>query len=285
MLAFILSILTSTLIFIIFKGFNKYKIDSFQAIVFNYFTAFCCGTFIINKDNPLLAFDNVSWLPYCIVCGSLFISLFYLMSQSTVLNGMGTTSIAVKMSMALSLLFIFIYQKESFQLLKILAFAFAFLSVLFVSRKKDTASNKAGWMLIVLFLGSGILDVILNLSTQSNLVSLSSSLFSAFSFGFAGILGFAILVVLILSKRKKFHWKNLVAGICLGIPNYFSIYFFLEAYNQLSWSDTSVLALTNLGIVILSSIIGILFFKDVMNRFKWIGFGLCGLSILLLILN
>ncbi len=43
MIALAGTIISSTLIFVIFRLFEKYKIDTFQAIVFNYFTAFICG--------------------------------------------------------------------------------------------------------------------------------------------------------------------------------------------------------------------------------------------------
>ena len=43
MLYLLLSVLFSSAIFIIFKLFDTYKINTLQAIVFNYFTAFTIG--------------------------------------------------------------------------------------------------------------------------------------------------------------------------------------------------------------------------------------------------
>ncbi|MDG1658691.1 MAG: EamA/RhaT family transporter, partial [Crocinitomicaceae bacterium] len=43
MIALLLSVLSSSLIFVIFKLFARFKIDTFQAIVVNYFMAFIIG--------------------------------------------------------------------------------------------------------------------------------------------------------------------------------------------------------------------------------------------------
>jgi len=43
MLYLLLSVLFSSAIFIVFKLFDTYKINTLQAIVFNYFTAFTIG--------------------------------------------------------------------------------------------------------------------------------------------------------------------------------------------------------------------------------------------------
>ena len=50
MIYLILSILSSTAIFVLFKLFNKYNIDTLQAIVVNYFTAFAFGIIANNQS-------------------------------------------------------------------------------------------------------------------------------------------------------------------------------------------------------------------------------------------
>ena len=95
MIPLLVSILCSSLIFIIFKLFPKFKIDTFQAIVFNYFTAFICGVLLFGKEWNAAALDSGNWHWYIVLCAILFISLFILMGISSQKNGVALTSIAV----------------------------------------------------------------------------------------------------------------------------------------------------------------------------------------------
>jgi drug/metabolite transporter (DMT)-like permease len=62
-----------------------------------------------------------------------------------------------------------------------------------------------------------------------------------------------------------------MAGIFLGIPNYYSIYFLLESYQSLSWQDSSILAIVNVSVVLLSVITGFIVFKEVICKRKLAG--------------
>lgn len=286
MIPLLLSILSSSLIFVIFKLFKRYGIDTFQAIVVNYFTAFAIGfTLYGHTWNPACLEQN-SWMYFAGICALLFIGLFLIMGKSSQLNGVASTSIAVKMSMAISLIFMIIGYGESVTLLKTIGIGLAFVGVYLVSKPSKSENNQTSalWMLIVLFFGSGALDFILNYVQNTQLDLLKDSLFSAIGFGLAGILGLSILIVRYILGKSKFQFKNIIAGIILGIPNYFSIYLLLRSYETTGWDDSTVLAITNVSVVLLSAIIGFTAFKESTTTQKIIGlvsaiFAICVLYI------
>jgi drug/metabolite transporter (DMT)-like permease len=159
-----LAIFLSSLIFVLFKVFPRFKIDTFQAIVFNYISAFLCGYILYGSDLKEEAWENTNWIFYVVLAALLFISLFVLMGKSAQKNGMAITSVAVKMSMAVSVLgMVFIYN-EQLPFLKIIAILLAFSGVILVSFSKKSIDSKqqTWWMLLILFFGSGILDLLLN---------------------------------------------------------------------------------------------------------------------------
>ena len=57
----------------------------------------------------------------------------------------------------------------------------------------------------------------------------------------------------------------------MGIPNYFSIYLLMESYRSTGWNDSTVLAVMNVSIVLMSSIIGFIAFKENVTLKKIIG--------------
>jgi drug/metabolite transporter (DMT)-like permease len=275
MIFLILSILASSLIFVIFRLFPKYKIDTFQAIVINYFVAFVSGITLFGNELKPQAFENLSWLPFCILCGFLFISLFIIMGISSQKNGVALTSVSVKMSMAMTLFLMIIWYSEPFTFLRILGIVLAIFGVTFMSWSKNKAKKEQKvilWMLLILFLGSGALDFTLNYTQKFHLKDLPTSLFSAFGFGIAGLLGLFILLIQLIQKKTIFSFKNVIAGIILGIPNYFSIFLLMQSYTEMHpWSDSTVLAITNVSIVLLSAFYGFVLFKEHFSKLKAIG--------------
>ena len=272
MIALLLSVLSSSLIFVIFKLFARFKIDTFQAIVVNYFMAFSIGVVLYGDTWNERIMQNTSWVPFVIICAFMFIGLFLIMGKSSQLNGVASTSVAVKMSMAVSLLLMIIGYGESINTLKITGIALAFIGVYLVSSTKGTKlSSSHKWMLTVLFIASGGFDFLLNYIQNNHLTDLSPALFSAIGLGLAGAIGLALLLVQALRGKVEFELKNIAGGIVLGIPNFFSIYLLLLSYKTTGWTDSTVLAITNVSVVLLSAMMGFVFFKEKATRMKLLG--------------
>lgn len=291
MFSILISVLATTWIFILFKLFPKYGVNTFQAIVINYLTACVCGSLLYGNTLTKTAFAHTSWIPFVFLCGILFISIFYLMGISSQRNGIAITSVAVKMSMAISMGLMIVLYHESVTMLKIGGIILACFGVLFMSRSESQRKNEpvntrslrlskgASLLLLAIFLGCGALDFVLNYVQSFHLNQLSTSLFSAFGLGMAGIFGGIVLLINILRKKEKFEKKSIVAGILLGIPNYFSIYYLIKSYSSTSWSDSTVLAVLNVATVITSTLAGLLLFKEKLNLQKSIGLILSILAI------
>jgi len=97
-------------------------------------------------------------------------------------------------------------------------------------------------------------------------------------FGFAFIIGFTIILV----KKIKFTTRDIVAGIALGIPNFFSIYFQLKALSAFDNNGALLYPSLNIGIIIGSTLAAILFFKEHLSKVNKVGIAIAIFAILLL---
>ncbi len=283
----LLTILFSGFIFVLFKLFPIFKIDTFQAIVVNYFVAFLCGFLFFPFELTKFVSVNQFWFLNAISASILFIGLFLIMGISSQRNGLSSTSVAVKMSMALSVLGMMISYSEEVQWMKIAGIILAITGVISMTIQPSTEKNQVSstWMLLLLFVGSGLLDFLLNYIQHHVLMKNETAFFTAVAFGMAGVIGVFIAFFLWVKGQLKPSSRNILAGILLGIPNYFSIYFLMKAYDVLTWSDSSILAIINVSIVVLASIVGLLFFKEKWNKLKIIGFISSLISILFIYLS
>lgn len=279
MIFLLLSILSSSAIFVVFKLFKKYNVNTLQAIVVNYFIAFAFGimttTTAININNIVTS----DWFYGAVVLGFLFIAIFNVMALTAQKNGLSVASVASKMSVIIPIVFgIFIF-KESIGALKITGIVLALIAVYLTSLKPkdDVVLTKSIYLPIILFLGSGIIDTSINYFAPDDQIPI----FSAVIFAFAGIIGCLILVYKSIRGTTRFKLNCIPFGLALGVLNYYSIYFLLKALRVQGIESSTLFTVNNVGIVAFSTLIGLLIFKEHISLKNWIGIGIAIISILL----
>ena len=286
MLNLALSVLCSSLIFVIFKLFGTYKIQSLYAIVVNYFVACICGILFYEGKINVSELVGSGWFYGTFALGILFITIFNIMAKSSQLNGVAVTSVATKMSLAIPVLFALLVYKESLSIWQGLGVLLALAAVYFASIKKKglVIASKTLLLPFLVFIGSGVIDTTIKYIQDEFLDESMYPIFSATVFGAAGTTG--VLFLLFNSKKTpiKRNLKNVLGGICLGIPNYFSIDFLLQALNNPKFNSASIFTINNVAIVMFTTFIGILLFKEKLQPKNWLGIGLAVISILLVAL-
>ena len=285
MIYLLLSILASTIIFIIFKLFEKFQINIFQAIVVNYCIAFTTGILSYNGTITISQLPNLDWFYYTLILGALFIIVFNLMAITTQKSGLSVVSVATKMSVVVPVLFGLLYYNESLGNVKLIGIAIALIAVYLTSNKSKqgiTVNRKSIVLPILVFIGSGIIDTSIKFLEDTYVANNDVPLFSAIIFLAAAIIGFIIIIIQVMSGNFKFEFKNVIAGICLGVPNYFSIYFLVKTLRSDILESSGIFAINNVSIVTLSTFAGIFIFKEKLIKKNWIGIGLAILSIILI---
>jgi drug/metabolite transporter (DMT)-like permease len=279
----LLSITASTLLFIIFKLFNVYKINTFQAIVVNYAVACICGVLSYDSDINTNEIINSEWFYGAIGLGFLFITVFNLMALTAQKNGLSVASVASKMSVIIPIIFgIYVYN-ESAGFQKIIGIILALVAVYLASVKSKTTINfkKNLALPLLVFIGSGIIDTSIKYLETTYVPDNGIPIFSATIFSFAFTIGIIIVIYKMIRKQFQFDAKSILGGIALGIVNYYSIFFLLKALNMEGNESSTLFTINNVGIVMLSTLVGLLVFKEHISRKNWIGIGLAIIAIIL----
>jgi len=279
------SVLAATLIFVVFKLFERFNINILQAITANYIVAFFTGIIAYGQVASISQMVRYEWFYYSVLLGILFIVVFVLMAITTQKGGLSVVSIATKMSMVIPILFGLFYYKEDASVLKIIGILLALIAVYFSSLKaKSNISIDKKYIIypILVFIGSGIVDTSIKFLEDSFVAKDDVPLFSATIFFSAAIVGALIIVYKAINGTVKIELKNWFAGIFLGIPNYFSVYFLVQALRSEGLESSEVFTLNNVAVVMLSTILGILLFKEKLIPKNWFGILLAITSILLI---
>ncbi|CAM1347987.1 EamA family transporter [Tenacibaculum crassostreae] len=282
MIYLLLSILFSTSLFVIFKYFEIFKVNTLQAIVVNYIVAFLLGMFSANTFNQLGSIPTQPWVYGAMFLGLLFVTIFFVMAMTAQKNGVSVASIAGKMSVVVPIIFGIILYNESVTALKVVGIIIALVAVYLSSVKEEKSTQQAGLLFpVLLFLGSGVIDTTLKYVETNYVTNNDVDFFSGSLFGFAAVFGLLILIFKQFVSKGKFEFKSIVAGIALGIPNYYSIVFLIKALQNKNFESSTLFTVNNVGIVIVSTLVGLLLFSEKFSTKNKIGVALAVLGIIL----
>lgn len=299
----LLSIFCGTALVVVFKFFPKYKIDTFQAIVVNYWTCFLVGALMLGRVPIDASTFTQPWMPYAAVLGLMFITGFYAVGMTVNLFGLTVATVLQKMSLVISVPFAFLMFSEEVTVLKVIGLLLALTAVVLTNwqTKKDNTENESStvrkafvenggsalllWIFpIYAFIVSGGIEVVLQYVQDSMLPdSDATNAFSTTLFTTAGVLGTIIAVYLIVVGRSKLKLRNVIAGFVLGLPNYFSIFFLVMAFSY--WDKSMVLPINNIAIVSASALLGFIAFREKLSNINWIGVFIAILAIGLISFN
>lgn len=286
MIALALSVLSSTLIFVVFKLYDVYKVQTLYAIVMNYIVACATGFFLYDGSVEFGQLFNTSWFWGPILMGMLFITIFNLMAKTAQVSGVSVASVATKMSLVIPVIFGIWLYNESLSWIQVVGIALALVAVYLASLKeKHIVINRKDLLLpFLVFLGSGIIDTSIKYFEELHLTDAEVPIFSSMIFGCAALSG--LIFIGIRSKKTpiKANFRNVLGGIALGVPNYFSIYFLIIALRSDMLSSAAIFTLNNVAIVMASTLTGILLFKERLTLKNWGGVVLAVLSIVLVAL-
>ena len=277
------SILFSSYLTLSFKVLERLKIPAFQAIVFNYLTCVVTGS-VVNGSFPLsMQSTEQTWFHWALLMGTSFIILFNLIAYTTQKIGIAVASVANKLSLVIPFTFSLYLYGEVATWIKVTGIVIAVLAVIltcFPSKRNGEATQKpnSGLLLVLLpallFVGSGLLDSLVKYVEQTYLDQSNSDAYLIASFATAGAIGSLVLALLVFTGRQKFDQRSIIAGIAIGIPNYFSIWCLVRMLQAYQGNSSAVIPINNMGIVLFSSVVAWLLFKERLSALNWTGIAL-----------
>jgi drug/metabolite transporter (DMT)-like permease len=283
------SILFTSYLLLSFKVIERFQLNTFHVIVFNYIACVVTGS-VVNGSFPVTT-ENIQspWFKWALLMGTLFISLFTIIGYTAQKVSVAVASVANKLSMVIPFLFsIFLYQEEAGGL-KIAGVVLALVAVYCTMLPSGKGNNglvkKDKWLVIlpvVLFIGSGLLDTLVKYVEQKYLNESNSDDYLVSGFFTAAGVGLVILLYQVVGQKKSFSYKSVLAGIAIGIPNYFSIWFLVRVLKANPGDSSRVMPINNMGIVLVCAIAALLLFRERLSAVNWVGIFLSICSIALI---
>lgn len=278
MVYLLLAIVTSTLIIITFKIFDRSGIQILQAISANYLTASVTGLLFAGLPDSIQLWASSSWLGISGVIGVTLIVAFYLYALSARHAGITVTAVAGRMSVVIPAAFGLLFLGDQMNFFKLAGLVAAILSLLLTTiyPSNQTIGKKHFWLPLMLFLAIGINDTMMKVA-EMWFITDDFELFLSTAFGFSWII--SMIVLFSGYRREPFHIRHWLAGVVLGLLNWFSTLFFLKG---LQYFEVSIfIPAYNVSVVALATVAGFLFFREPLHRSRIVGVLLAAAAIIL----
>jgi drug/metabolite transporter (DMT)-like permease len=298
MLYFLLAVLFTVALYLIMRAYPRFKVDSFHAIVFNYYACVLTGL-VLTPD--LTVFRAVQWgsqgTLLTLALGSMFVTAFMLIGLTAQKVSVTATSLAGNMSLVIPVVFgLFVFQNNNKDFT---AFNYAGLLVALIalglgaiqnsgqkkgdSTKPALVSDRALWLLPILtFFAAGTNNTLINYLSVKYYLPGQTTIFMIIACTGAIIIGTVILLYKMIIGKEKLLLRSVVGGFILGVPNFLSLYFLLLALGSFSNSAAFVFPIYNILTMLVSSFAAWAIYKEHLNLLNKWGLVLAVLAIVLI---
>lgn len=275
-----LAILCSVIVSVLLKVARKQNIVLEQAIALNYVMAFSLNYLWFKPSLP----SDLSTLPWGIflALGVLLPTVFIIMGKAVEYAGIAKSDVAQRLSLILPIFASVLIFAEQIVAYKMLGVGLAFIALFCLLARSDSNNNGlakggslAGFALIGVFLGYGVIDILFKQLSKSG-----SALPVSLAISFA--MGFVLMLLYICVQKQSWTTKNILGGLLLGLFNFFNILFYIKAHQHFKENPTLVFTAMNIGVIVLGTLTGTAIFREKLKTINLIGLVLAVVAIVIL---
>ena len=258
----LLTVLCSTSIALILKYSDTKKGEPIVLLAGDYLVALLIAlTLLFFNESKSFSFKT---LIFGAGLGLVFVLSFFAFAKSVSYAGTGLATTSSRLSVIIPILFSMIVYDELPTELHLLGFLFTLITfILFYFSVKGNHKDEDGILkylfLIAVFVGIGINDFSMKVF-KSWRPEQEEPFFVFFIFSSA----FVYSSIYIIIKKIKIVKQTALWGLALGVPNVFSTVFLLGALALLP--AILVYPLTNVGIILFTTVLAFIIWKEKLNR-------------------
>ncbi|MDH0563464.1 EamA family transporter [Acinetobacter courvalinii] len=259
----------SVLVSIVLKYLKAKGFDVFQMIAWNYLSASILCYYWFKTDLTHISFNHTPWW-LILVLAVLLPSIFLCLAKSLQFAGILKTEIAQRLAVILSLLAAYFIFGEQFSQIKLIGVVLGIIAILaiIIGQATEQASKginlKSALFLFSVWAGYAAIDVLLKYSS-------SLGLQSAVTLNLAFIGAFILSIAYIAITQPNWQPKNIFTGLVLGVLNFANIALYVKAHMLFKETPAIVFAGMNILVVVLGVLSGVIFFRERLQAYTWIG--------------
>jgi len=278
MLYLILAIASSAMVSLIMRPSDRKVTGNIAMLTVNYLMCFLVAWFGAGVGNLFPASEGLTGaLVMGGINGALYLGGFVLLQINVRRNGVVLSSTFMKLGLLVSIAVSVLFFQEVPDLLQITGFCLAVAAILLINYKKESGSGTADFKLglILMLLAGGMADTMSKIFEELGNPLLEPQ-FLAYTF----LVALILCSVLMHRKGQRPGKWEVLYGLLIGIPNFFSAKFLLGALTRIP--AVIVYPVYSVGTILVVTMIGVLAFRERLEKRQWIAMGLILVALVLL---
>lgn len=281
MLYLVLAVVSSVLISVLMRVSEKSVKNPMLLFVANYFVCILISIAYMGQITVDLHAPKIGTALVLGICsGILYLLGFVLLQYNIRKNGVVLSSTFMRLGVLVPTAMAVLIFHEKPNVTQLLGFLVAVAAILVMNLKMGEAKGQKVpgivWLIILLLTG-GFTDSLANVYDKAGNPDLKNQ-YLLFIFFVAFVC--SVIGALLRGKKQKPNYRDFVWGFLIGIPNYFSARFLLLSLGQLP--AILVYPAFNVATILVVTIIGVIGFKEKLEKNKIVALGMILLALVLL---
>ena len=277
MLSLILAIASSAMVSVIMRLSDRKVTGNIAMLTVNYLMCFLVAWLISGSGSLIPAAEGLAGaLTMGVINGALYLAAFVLLQINVRRNGVVLSSTFMKLGLLVSIAVSVLFFGEKPDALQIIGFCMAVAAIVLINFKRGSrggADFKLG--LILMLLTGGMADAMSKIFEELGNPILEPQ-FLLWTFLVA-----LILCAVLMWKKGQFPGKwEILFGLLIGVPNFYSAKFLLGALEHIP--AVIVYPVYSVATILTVSIIGVLAFRERLEKRQWAGLVLILAALVLL---
>lgn len=252
--------------------------NRYGMILGNYLTCMFIGLLMI-ENKPLLFQGHMSTWILGMIGGILFVLSLVCMQSSIASSGAIMTSAFSKLGLLVPLLLSILVFHEQPGILQYLGLIIVIVSIVIMNGTSKKEGNINLPFLIIVLITNGLSDAMAKIYSTIGIPS-EETVYMFLLFLCAAVLTTVLMITETKRTGHKAELRDLAAGICIGIPNYFSSILLLRSLRSIP--AFIVYPVFSSGTIMIVTAAGYYLFHEHLSQRQIIGLGLILVSLVLL---
>lgn len=277
MLYLILAIASSAMVSVIMRLSDRKVTGNIAMLTVNYLMCFLVAALYAGFGNLFPAAEGLGGAVLMGgINGLLYLAGFVLLQINVRKNGVVLSSTFMKLGLLVSLAVSVVFFHEVPDLKQILGFTLAVAAIVLINFKKE-AGGKADFKLglILMLLAGGMADAMAKIFEELGNPALEPQ-FLIYTF----LVALILCALLMVKKGQRPGKWEILYGLLIGVPNFFSAKFLLGALVHIP--AVIVYPVYSVATILTVSMIGVLAFRERLEKRQWLGMGLILVALVLL---
>ena len=283
MLYLVLAIASSALISILMRFSEKHIKTEMGMFMANYAVCVLLSFLFMNKDVDYFAKTSLApMLGFGVISGVLYLVSFLFLKFNMKHNGIVMASTFMKLGVLIPTLMAIVIFGEKPRTTQVLGIVLSLAAIVLLhfekegiqSEKTSGQTSKKVWLLLLLLL-SGITDSMANIYEKMGSASVKDG-YLLITF----VTAFLLTIFFIVMQKQNVTRQDILFGLLIGIPNYFSARFLLLALGEVA--AVLVYPMYSVATMITITMAGVFIFKETVSKKKVFALGLIVVALCLL---